>query len=54
MFAGRSLTSLQLEIAPLDTGDEEFTSLPEALADGLGRLFEGASAEAGLATKRRG
>lgn len=28
MFAGRSLTSLQLEIAPLDTGDEEFTSLP--------------------------
>ncbi|MGI8755494.1 MAG: nucleotidyl transferase AbiEii/AbiGii toxin family protein [Acidimicrobiales bacterium] len=28
LFAGRSLTSLQLEIAPLDTGDEEFTSLP--------------------------
>lgn len=27
-FAGRSLTSLQLEIAPLDTGDEEFTPLP--------------------------
>ncbi len=27
-FAGRSLTSLQLEIAPLDTGDEEFTALP--------------------------
>lgn len=27
-FAARSLTSLQLEIAPLDVGDEEFTALP--------------------------
>lgn len=28
MFAGRPLTSLQLEIAPLDTGEEEFTTMP--------------------------
>lgn len=27
-FAGRVLTSLQLEIAPLDTGEEEFTAIP--------------------------
>jgi hypothetical protein len=27
-FAGRSFTPLQLEIAPLDTGEEEFTALP--------------------------
>lgn len=29
-FAGRSLTTLQLEIAPLDTGDEEFTKVAGA------------------------
>jgi hypothetical protein len=38
MFAGRSLTSLQLDIAPLDTGEEEFTSLPApSLGAGRGR-----------------
>jgi len=35
-FAGRVLSSSQLEIAPLDTGDEEFVALPAAELDPVG------------------
>lgn len=35
-FAGRSLTSLQLEIAPLDTGQEEFETVAAPSLDTVG------------------
>lgn len=35
-FAGRVLSSPQLEIAPLDTGDEEFVTVPGATLDAVG------------------
>jgi Nucleotidyl transferase AbiEii toxin, Type IV TA system len=35
-FGGRVLSSAQLEIAPLDTGDEEFVALPAAKLDPVG------------------
>jgi hypothetical protein len=46
-FAGRSLTTLQLEIAPPDTGDEEFTEISAADLTAVG--LQGPDVVLGLA-----